>query len=113
MPSGVDEVGVASMRLAHRPAQPVSGLRGQDQVHVIGHQTPGPDLDPGLARLFGQQVAVYLLVPILEEDRLAPFLLCRADGGGGGPRGMRGGGGVPTGSHGAEGLEPRCGRGAS
>jgi hypothetical protein len=52
LPSGVDEVGVASMRLAHRPAQPVSGLRGQDQMHVIGHQTPGPDL--------GVSVTLYL-----------------------------------------------------
>jgi hypothetical protein len=41
-------------------------------MHMVGHQAVGPDLDAALAGLFGQQVAVDLLIPILEEDRLAP-----------------------------------------
>jgi hypothetical protein len=39
---------------------------------MVGHQAVGPDLDAALAGLFSQQVAIDLLIPILEEDRLAP-----------------------------------------
>jgi hypothetical protein len=63
----VDEVGVASMRLAHGAAQPrfvgtspVSSDGGEDQMHLVGHQVVGPDLDAALADLFGERVPVDL-----------------------------------------------------
>ena len=43
-----------------------------EQVDVIGHQTTGPDLNPYLARLFREQIEIDFMVPVLEEDRLAP-----------------------------------------
>ena len=89
-PSGVDEVGVASMRLAHRPAQPVSGLRGQDQVHVIGPR-PRPRPRPcASVRPAGRGIS-----PGPHPRRRSP----RA--------------GFLAGSRGAGGLGPQCGRGAS
>jgi hypothetical protein len=39
---------------------------------MVGHQSVGPDLDVALEGLFGQEVAIDLLIPVLEEDRLAP-----------------------------------------
>jgi len=40
-------------------------------MHVIGHQAISPDLDAGLAALLGQQIGIKVLIPILNEDRLA------------------------------------------
>ena len=37
---------------------------------MVGHETVGPHLDPGLARLFGQQISINLLVAVLKKDRL-------------------------------------------
>ena len=41
-------------------------------MDVIGHQAICPDLDARLLRLFGEKIAVYLLIAVLEEDGLAP-----------------------------------------
>jgi hypothetical protein len=38
---------------------------------MIGHQTVHPNLDPCLARLLGQQIAIDLVVAVLEEDGLS------------------------------------------
>ena len=38
---------------------------------MIGHETVRPNLDPRLARLLGQQIAIDLVVAVLEEDRLS------------------------------------------
>ena len=61
------------MRLPHRSPEPLLVPWRQDQVDVIGHEAPGPDLDARPLRLFGQQVAIDLLIPVLEEDRLTPI----------------------------------------
>jgi len=39
---------------------------------MVGHQAVLPYLHPGLAGLFRQEIAINLLVSILEEDGLAP-----------------------------------------
>ena len=61
------------MSLAHRAAQAVSLFRRRDQVDMIGHQAIGPNRDARLARLFGQEIAVDLVIAILEEDRFTPI----------------------------------------
>lgn len=70
--AGIDEVGPPAVRRAQGQAQAVPGLRAEDQVNVVGHQTPGPDGDRMSAHLLGQHVAVDVLVAVLEKDRLAP-----------------------------------------
>ncbi len=39
---------------------------------MVGHQAIGPNLDLRLAGLRRQQVAIDVLIAILEEDRLTP-----------------------------------------
>jgi hypothetical protein len=39
-------------------------------VNMIGHETVRPHLDPGLARLRGQQISIDFLVAVLKKDRL-------------------------------------------
>jgi hypothetical protein len=48
-----------------RAAQPVGIGRHQDQMHMVRHQAPGPDLD-GTA-MFGEQVAIERIVAVAEE----------------------------------------------
>jgi hypothetical protein len=43
---------------------------------MVGHQAVGPDFHAGLVRLLAQQVAVVLLIAILEEDGLTPIAAC-------------------------------------
>src|SRR5262249_40678023 len=52
--------------------QTVRAARAEDQVHMVGHQTVGPDLHLRLAHLFGEQIAIDVLVAVFKEDRLAP-----------------------------------------
>ncbi len=35
---------------------------------MIGHETVRPHLDPGLARLLGQQISIDFLVAVLKKD---------------------------------------------
>lgn len=46
-------------------------------MHVIGHQTVGPNLDAAFPGLFGQEAAINVLVAVLEEDRLAAIAALR------------------------------------
>jgi len=55
---GVNDPGIAAMYRSKRPAQPVAVARRQDEMHVIGHQAPGPHFDIGRAAALGQQIAV-------------------------------------------------------
>ena len=70
-PPGVDEVGIAPMSFPDRPAQTIGRFR-RHQVDMVGHEAIGPDLHAGLARLLGQQIAIDLMIAVLEEDRLPP-----------------------------------------
>ena len=63
---------VAAMGLADRPAQAIGLLRNQDQMDVVGHQAIGPYFHARLAGLLGQEIAIDLVVPVLEEDRFTP-----------------------------------------
>ena len=59
------------MRFSDRQSQTIGPLWSQDKVNMIGHETVRPNLDPRLARLLGQQIAIDLVVAVLEEDRLS------------------------------------------
>jgi hypothetical protein len=60
------------MRFADGEPDPDCVARGQDQVDVVRHQAVGPDLHVPSPGLFGQEIAIDLLISILEEDRLTP-----------------------------------------
>ena len=46
-------------------------LRNQNKMHVIGHQTPGQNLDTVPASSMSEQANVELSVMIIPKDRLA------------------------------------------
>jgi hypothetical protein len=71
-PTRIDEMRVAAVGGADRPRQTCLIMRCKDQVYVVRHETPGPDLDPILARMFREQVAIDVLVTVFEEDALTP-----------------------------------------
>ena len=73
----VDEMGVAALRLSHRPSQTRAVARNDNKVNVIRHQAVCPNLDAKFARLLGRQVAIDFLVAVLEKDRLAPIATLR------------------------------------
>ena len=58
-------------------AQAVLVARGQNEVDVIGHQTPRPDLDPGRATGVRQQIAIKGVVVLAEEDARASVAALR------------------------------------
>ena len=65
------------MRLAYCPPEPCFIAWHGNQVNVIGHQTVGPDVHSGANGLLGKQVAIDLLIAVLEEDRLATIAALR------------------------------------
>ena len=70
--AGVDVVGVAPVRLAHRKGQTLAGARRQNQVNVVGHQAIGPHLDLPPLRLPRQKLAIDDGISSLKEDRRPP-----------------------------------------
>jgi hypothetical protein len=66
----IDEIRVAPMSFADSAAQTPLVARHRDDVHMVGHQAPGPDLHVPPHGLPGQQIAIDVLVAVLEEDRL-------------------------------------------
>jgi hypothetical protein len=65
----IHRAGVASMCFAHRAGQGARSRGHQDQVHVIGHQTPGPDLDAVLCSELGEELQIPVAIPVGGEDR--------------------------------------------
>ena len=64
---GVDSPGITAMRRRQGASKSIGIDRRQDQVNVIGHQHPGPDLDLGSTAGFRQEVAVKGIVGIAKE----------------------------------------------
>jgi hypothetical protein len=75
--SGIDEIGVAPMRLSDSQPQTIRSHRGHDKVNMIGHETVRPNVDSGLARLLSEQIPVNLLIPVLKKDRLPTITALR------------------------------------
>ena len=67
----MDGAGVAAMHPREGAAQAVPVPGRQDQVHMVGHQAPSPDLDPGGAAFAAQQVAIERVI-LLGKEGLLP-----------------------------------------
>jgi len=66
----IDEIRAAPVSFADGAAQTRLVARHRDDVNMVGHQAPGPDLHMPPHGLPGQQIAIDALVALLEEDRL-------------------------------------------
>jgi hypothetical protein len=63
----VDRPGITAVHRREGAPQSIGIHRRQDQVNVIGHQPPGPDLDLGSTAGFRQEVSVKGIVGIAKE----------------------------------------------
>ena len=59
------------MRLAQRAPEAVLVAGREDQVHVVGHQAIGPDLDARVGAMGGEKLAIEPVV-LVAEERLQP-----------------------------------------
>ena len=60
------------MRFADSQPKRIRMCGDQDEMNVVGHQAIRPHLNLVLGRLLTEQVKVDGVIPVLEEDRLAP-----------------------------------------
>jgi hypothetical protein len=74
----IDEIRVAPVSFADGAAQTRLVARHRDDVNMVGHQAPGPDLHVPPHGLLGRQIAIDVLVAVLEEDRLPTTFLRRS-----------------------------------
>jgi hypothetical protein len=74
----IDEIRVAPVRFADGVAQTRLVARHREDVNMVGHQAAGPDLHVPPHRLSGQQIAIHVLVAVVEEDRLPATCLRRS-----------------------------------
>ena len=75
--AGLQNAGVAPVGRRQGAAQSVGISGNQDQVHVIGHQAPGPDFDLGRAAILGQEIAIERVVVVIEERPRPPIAALR------------------------------------
>ncbi len=88
--SFVDRAGVAAMHRRQCAMQAVGIAGHQDEMNMVGHQRPAPNLDPGGRAMLGQEVTVERVIAILEEDLLAAVAALGRDAGGRGRPPVRG-----------------------
>jgi hypothetical protein len=74
----MNEAGVAPVQRRQRPPQPIIVGRDQDQVHMVRHQTPRPDLDLRRAACRAKQIAIECIV-IIVEKRPRPAIAALGD----------------------------------
>lgn len=60
------------MRFPDGPREPLLFARYNNEMHMIWHQAVGPHFDACLSQLFGEKIAINLLIAIIEKDGLAP-----------------------------------------
>src|SRR3984957_3211636 len=75
--AGVDEGGIAPMRLAVRARQPFKRRWRQNEMDVIGQQAIGPAGDAVLLASLGEQIAIQRIIAGLREQLLAPVAALR------------------------------------
>ena len=73
----VDISRVTAMRVGEGAPQSVGVGGDDDQMHMVRHRAIAPDLGLGPVRRFGEQIAVQLIVLVVEEGRLAPIAALR------------------------------------
>ena len=66
-----DDARIAPMHGGERPAQPVGVGRHQDEMHMVGHQTPRPHVDIGLAAVLRQEIAVERIIAVAAKGARA------------------------------------------
>ena len=66
----VNDAGVTPMRARQRAAQPVLVVGTEDEMRVIGHQTPRPHRDPRLLGRRGEKIAIAGVVLVRKEHPL-------------------------------------------
>src|SRR5690242_9425623 len=64
---------VATVHSAHQQAQRIFATRKQNQMHMIAHQTPGPDPNVCFAQVLLQQPQIGMSIFIKREGRLAVY----------------------------------------
>lgn len=64
---GVDMAGIATMHRRERPAQAILIGGHQDQVNMVGHENPRPDLDARVGAVRAEQIAVERVILVAEE----------------------------------------------
>ena len=69
----MDVASVPSVNAGETAAQRARFRRHEDQVNVVGHQHPWPDRDTGPGGALGQQVAVELVVGIINKVWARPL----------------------------------------
>src|SRR6185295_13682367 len=63
----LDDSGIGAMHPRQRPAQAVPVGWHQNEMDVVRHQAPGPDLDRSRLALGGEQVAIERIIVVAEE----------------------------------------------
>ncbi len=63
----VDVLGVAEVRSAYGVGQGIFGLRGRDDVDVVGHETIAGDVQAVFGGLLGEQLQIYIPIIIDKE----------------------------------------------
>jgi hypothetical protein len=76
-PPRMNDAGMATMHGGQRPPQPVRVERHQHEMHMVGHQAPGPHLDVGLAAVLRQEIAVERIILPAEEGARAAVAALR------------------------------------
>jgi hypothetical protein len=75
--SGMHVSGIAAVDHRQRPAQAVLVMRHQDEMDVVGHQHPRPDLNARSRAVLAEQVAVQRVICIAEEGLRATIAALR------------------------------------
>ena len=63
----LDDAGIAAMDTRQRAAQSVGIGRHQDEMDVVRHQAPAPDVHTGRPAMLAEQVAVQRIVGVVEK----------------------------------------------
>jgi hypothetical protein len=74
--AGIDVARIVPMHEAEAAPQTVLVARNGDEMHVIGHEAIGPDLDSRALRPVRQQVEIERIIALLEEGPPTPVPRC-------------------------------------
>ena len=66
-PPSIDEIGLAPVGLANRPAEVLGFGGNQNEMDMVGHQAVTPDFNAYLGGLFGQQIPIDFVIAIFEK----------------------------------------------
>ena len=73
----VDVAGVMPVNKAKRPPQPILVAGNCDDMHVIGHQAVGPNLDTRPVGCVGKKIEIERIVRLLEKSPLTTVAALR------------------------------------